>query len=160
MFARFYRHNLFMRTDLIWFRRITEGVLDRHGERMRIDKSAHRQVCGSASLRRGKYNAGQKVLFRLIIASISVLLASGLTMWRAYSRLLPDSRGAALHPRPRLARQGLILGHPYLTIWGRGSIIGMATGHVSPAWARQHHDRWYEELKARERPAPLGRLRA
>ena len=44
----------------------------------------------------------------------------------------------------------LIVGHIYLAIWVRGSITGMVTGYVSRAWARQHHDRWYGEVKAKE----------
>lgn len=138
MLVRFAKYNLFAKTDLTWFRNVTSVIGNKHGDRLQI----------------GKYNAGQKVLFWLIMLSIVVLLVSGLIMWRAYFAHLfpiPVLRLAILaHAVAGIGLILLILGHIYLAIWVRGSITGMVTGYVSRAWVRQHHDRWYDELKARE----------
>lgn len=138
MFVRFVKYNLPAKTDGIWFRNVKGVLMNRHDQPLRI----------------GKYNAGQKVLFWLIMLSIVVLLISGLIMWRAYfAEFFPVSvlRLAILaHAVAGIGLILLILGHIYLAIWVRGSITGMVTGYVSRAWARQHHDRWYEELQAKE----------
>lgn len=141
MFVRFVKYNMPAKTDAIWFRNVRGVVLNNHAQPLRI----------------GKYNAGQKVLFWLIMLSILVLLASGLVMWRAYFAeffTIPVLRLAILaHSVAGIGLILLILGHIYLAIWVRGSVSGMVTGYVSKAWARQHHDRWADELDAKEAQA-------
>ncbi|WP_313349548.1 formate dehydrogenase subunit gamma [Paracoccus sp. (in: a-proteobacteria)] len=145
MFVRFVRYNLPEKTDVIWLRNIKGVVLKDHAQPLRI----------------GKYNAGQKVLFWLIMASIVVLLISGLTMWRAYfSEYFSISviRLAILvHSIAGIGLILLILGHIYLAIWVRGAVSGMVTGYVSKTWARQHHDRWADELEVKKAEASKGR---
>ncbi|MFD2238118.1 formate dehydrogenase subunit gamma [Aureimonas populi] len=138
MFVRFVKYNLPARTDAIWFRNVKGVLLNDHAQPLRI----------------GKYNAGQKVLFWLIMLSIIVLMLSGIVMWRAhFSHLfsIPVLRLAILaHSVAGIGLILLILGHIYLAIWVRGSIKGMVTGYVSRRWVHQHHDRWYDELAAKE----------
>lgn len=135
MFKRFVHHNLPARTDAIWFKNVVPVLAGDHSRKLRI----------------GKYNAGQKILFWMIMGSIVVLLVSGLVMWRAYfAEFFPiwALRWAILaHSLAGIALILLILGHIYLAIWVRGSITGMVTGYVSRGWARQHHDRWAEEIE-------------
>lgn len=137
MFVRFVKYNLPAASDRIWFRNIGRVMAGDHSQKLRI----------------GKYNAGQKALFWAIMAAILVLLVSGLVMWRAYFAEffpIPVLRLAILvHSIAGIGLILLILGHVYLAIWVRGSISGMVTGYVSKAWARQHHDRWAEELEAK-----------
>ena len=138
MFVKFVKYNLPARTDAIWMRNLGKVVSGDHSQKLRI----------------GKYNAGQKILFWAIMVSILVLLVSGLVMWRAYFAeffTVPVLRLAILaHAIAGIGLILLILGHIYLAIWVRGSVSGMVTGYVSRSWARQHHDRWAEELEARE----------
>ncbi|HCA15636.1 MAG TPA: formate dehydrogenase subunit gamma [Alcaligenes faecalis] len=145
MFVRFVKYNLPAKTDLIWFRNVKSVVLNNATQPLRI----------------GKYNAGQKVLFWLIMLSIVTLLVSGLIMWRAYFAeffSIPVLRLAILiHSVAGIALILLILGHIYLAIWVRGSITGMVTGYVSKAWIRHHHDRWHEELKAQDTDVKEGK---
>jgi formate dehydrogenase subunit gamma len=48
----------------------------------------------------------------------------------------------------------LILGHIYMgTIGVRGALKAMKTGYVSDEWAKEHHDLWYEDIKAGKIPA-------
>ncbi|WP_020204880.1 formate dehydrogenase subunit gamma [Cupriavidus sp. WS] len=135
MFARFAHHNVLVKSDRLWFRNVKAVVLN--------TPAAHK-------LRIGKYNAGQKVLFWLIMLAIAALLASGLVIWRRYFSgyfPIPVIRLALLlHAMAGIGLVLLIAGHVYLAIWVRGSISGMLTGYVSRAWARHHHDRWYDEI--------------
>ncbi|MFT8782900.1 formate dehydrogenase subunit gamma [Acetobacter syzygii] len=140
MFVRFVHHNLFVRTDLIWFKHIIDVLLNKHGQKLQI----------------GKYNAGQKILFWGIMSLISLLFVSGLMIWRAYFAVffpIPVLRLALLaHSVAGLALILLVIGHIYMGLWVRGSIGGMISGYVSRTWARQHHDRWYEEEVAPTNP--------
>lgn len=133
LFIRFVRYNLFEKEDRIWLRNVKSVAAGDHGQRLRI----------------GKYNAGQKILFWGIMGLISVLLLSGLVIWRAYFAHLfpiPVLRIALLvHAAAGVGLMLLILGHIYLAFWVKGSIRGMVTGYVSHAWARTHHDRWYDQ---------------
>ena len=145
MFVRFVKYNLPAKTDLIWFRNVKGVILNNAKQPLRI----------------GKYNAGQKVLFWLIMLSIVTLLVSGLIMWRAYFAeffSIPVLRLAILiHSVAGIGLILLILGHIYLAIWVRGSITGMVTCYVSKAWIRHHHDRWHDELQAAKKDAKEGK---
>lgn len=145
MFVRFVKYNLPAKTDLIWFRNVKGVILNNAKQPLKI----------------GKYNAGQKVLFWLIMLSILTLLVSGLIMWRAYFAeffSIPVLRLAILiHSVAGIGLILLILGHIYLAIWVRGSITGMVTGYVSEAWIRHHHDRWHDELQAAKKDVKEGK---
>ncbi|MDZ7810724.1 MAG: hypothetical protein U5L11_12275 [Arhodomonas sp.] len=57
------------------------------------------------------------------------------------------------HPRRGRHRLDLFFGHAYIgTVGTEGALEGMTTGYVSREWAKQHHDRWYEQVKDREQP--------
>ena len=48
----------------------------------------------------------------------------------------------------------LLLGHIYLgTIGMRGAYTAMRTGYVDEAWAREHHELWYDDIEAGKIPA-------
>ena len=132
-------YNIPNKTDRLWLSHTKQVILNRVEQPLQV----------------GKYNAGQKILFWLIMLSITVLLVSGLIMWRAYfSHLFSIEmvRWAILvHSIAGIGLMLLIAGHIYLAIWVRGSISGMVTGYVSKSWAKQHHDGWYDELQAEEK---------
>ena len=49
---------------------------------------------------------------------------------------------------------GIIMGHIYLgTIGMAGAYQSMKTGYVDETWAREHHEYWYEDIKAGKIPA-------
>jgi len=115
----------------------------------------------SRALSRGSWRYGLSaglaaafmVLQRDQVALLGVYLLSGLVIWRRYFSEyfpIPVIRWALLlHSLAGIGLMLLILGHIYLAIWVRGSIKGMVNGYVSRGWARQHHDRWHEELEAK-----------
>ena len=48
----------------------------------------------------------------------------------------------------------LFAGHIYIgTIGMKGALDGMRTGYVDEAWAREHHELWYDDIKAGRIPA-------
>lgn len=137
LFIRFVKYNLPEREDLTWFANLKDVLLGNHDKPLQI----------------GKYNAGQKILFWGIMSLISVLLLSGLAIWRPYfapALPIPLIRlGLFLHAAAGIALILLILGHAYLAFWVKGSIAGMVTGYVSRRWAKSHHDRWYRQISSK-----------
>jgi formate dehydrogenase subunit gamma len=48
----------------------------------------------------------------------------------------------------------MFFGHIYLgTIGMRGAYTGMRRGYVDETWAREHHQYWYDDIKAGRIPA-------
>lgn len=142
LFVRFVKYNLFVKEDLIWVRNVKSVMEGDHSTPLRI----------------GKYNAGQKFLFWGIMTLITLLLVTGLMIWRAYfAHLVPIPLlriAMFLHSFAGVSLMLLIIGHVYLAFWVKGSIRGMVTGYVTRKWARTHHDRWYQEISATKPPSP------
>jgi formate dehydrogenase subunit gamma len=96
-----------------------------------------------------KYNFGQKQLFWAWVASMVLLLVSGVAMWHEYFALpIPVVRVAAVVHA--LAAFVMIVGfvaHVYSAIlWVRGSMRAMTRGTVTHAWAKHHHPLWYRRV--------------
>lgn len=131
MFIHLVKHNIPNRDDLRWIKRIDKIIAGKEPEDIPI----------------GKYNAGQKFLFWCIMGLISVLLITGLIMWRRYfADYFPIEivRFAILiHAMAAISLILLIMGHAYMAIWVKGSIKGMILGYVSRPWARKNHSQWY-----------------
>ena len=138
MFIRLVRYNLPEANDLKWFADIG-GVL----------KGEHNE-----ELDTGKYNAGQKVLFWGIMGLISLLLISGVLIWRPYFAPLfsiPTIRiGLFVHALAGVLLMLLIIGHIYLAFWVKGSVDSMSSGYVSRKWARIHHPSWYRQVTGKK----------
>jgi len=136
---RFWHHNFLERSDGQWLRQIGD-VLTNHEEKLPPV---------------GRYNAGQKLLFWALLASMVGLLLTGVVIWRAYfSHFFPIGviRAAALlHAFFGFVIICSIVVHIYAAIWIKGSIRAMTRGWVSYAWARKHHKGWYDEVVERER---------
>ena len=98
----------------------------------------------------GKYNPGQKLLFYVMVASMILLLLTGIVIWRSIFGIffpVPVHRVAVLlHAFTAFVLIVGIIVHIYSAIWVKGSIKAMVRGSVSHAWARHHHPGWYEEV--------------
>jgi len=134
MAARFWRFNRIVAADRQWMKRIGDVLRNR-------DEGLPEP---------GKYNAGQKVLFWVMVISIPVLLVSGIVVWQPwfapYFPIWLLRLAVVVHA---LAAWILILGivvHVYAAIWVKGTIRAMTRGTVSEAWARHHHRAWYREM--------------
>ncbi|MDR3088321.1 MAG: formate dehydrogenase subunit gamma [Desulfobulbaceae bacterium] len=101
----------------------------------------------------GQYNFGQKSLFWANSFLLTVLLITGLIIWRPYFAhnfsvetlrlcLLVHSWAAGLL---MLA----IFVHVYMVFWYKGTLRGMVRGTVTRAWAELHHPRWLRAVEAK-----------
>lgn len=98
----------------------------------------------------GRYNAGQKLLFMLIMVCLAGLLITGFLFWRPYFAgyfPIPLVRAAVLiHSICAFALITAIIVHIYAGIWVRGSVRAMTRGTVTPGWAWKHHRAWFREV--------------
>ena len=107
----------------------------------------------------GRFNAGEKVVFWAGVFVLGlVVVGSGLVM----DKLLPGlvyERGTMqvahmVHSVSNILMVVLFMGHIYLgTIGTEGAFQGMRTGYVDETWAREHHELWYDDVKAGRVPA-------
>ena len=138
MFVRFVHHNIPDKKDLPWLKGIVEVL-----------KGNEHEVADV-----GKYNAGQKMMFWTIMSMISLLLASGVVIWRPwFAHFFPVALVRwclLLHATSAIILLLAILVHIYMAFWVKGSITGMIEGRVSRRWDKKHHPRWYREVEAQE----------
>ena len=132
--VRFWHHNRFEKGDTQWLKQVGDVVNNREEKLPRV----------------GRYNAGQKVLFYVLILCMLGLLFSGIVIWRAYFAFyfpIEVVRFAALlHAFCAFVIICSIVVHIYAGIWVKGSIGAMVRGTVTYGWARKHHPRWFEEV--------------
>ncbi|WP_295998148.1 formate dehydrogenase subunit gamma [Rugamonas sp.] len=128
---RFWRHNLLEQGDVHWMKQIGD-VLNNREERLP---------------KVGRYNAGQKMLFWVLIACMLGLLTSGIVIWRAYFAFYFPIElvrlAALLHACCAFVIIASIIVHVYAGLWVKGSIGAMVRGTVTYGWAKKHHERWF-----------------
>src|SRR3954471_2142830 len=113
----------------------------------------------------GKFNGGEKVWFWGGVVVLSVIVT-----WSGLILLFPnfDQTRAVMqeawiwHACAALLYVSISFGHMYLgTIGLEGSYQAMRTGWVDESWAKEHHQYWYDDMKASARePARGGALPA
>ncbi len=111
-----------------------------------------------------RFNAGEKVMFWGGVFFLGILVvASGFVL----DKLLPGliyERGTMqiahmVHALVSVLMIALFLGHIYLgTIGLQGSYKAMRTGYVDETWAKEHHEYWYDDVKAGKIPAQRSEL--
>jgi formate dehydrogenase subunit gamma len=112
----------------------------------------------------GRFNAGEKGWFWFGVVGLSIAVT-----WSGLVLLFPnfDQTRAVMqdawvvHAVAALLYIALSFGHIYLgTIGLEGSYAAMRTGYVDEAWAKEHHEYWYDDVKAGRRalPPPSRRL--
>lgn len=135
---RFARHNRMNDRDARWLRQWRDVVGNREDRLPEVDR----------------YNAGQKLLFWVLVLSMLVLVISGVIIWRQYFSAMfgiETLRWASLlHAAAAFVLVLSIIVHIYAAIWVKGSVGAMLYGRVSRAWARKHHLGWYKAV-VRER---------
>jgi formate dehydrogenase subunit gamma len=106
-----------------------------------------------------RFNAGEKGLFwwGITIPGI-VVVGSGLFLDKLVPGMLylrGDMQIAhMLHIVCALVMMALIMGHIYMgTVGVKGAYGAMKTGYVDEAWAKEHHELWYDDVKAGKIPA-------
>ena len=106
-----------------------------------------------------RFNAGEKGVFWWgVFFPGLMVVASGLVL----NLLIPglgETRGQMqvahmLHLAGACIMLFMIIGHVYMgTIGTRGALTAMRTGWVDDDWAREHHELWYNDVKAGKIPA-------
>jgi formate dehydrogenase subunit gamma len=106
-----------------------------------------------------RFNAGEKVVFWLGAFFLGVIVvASGLVMDKLIPNLVYERStmqvAHMVHSVATVLMMCLFALHIYLgTIGMRGAYKAMRTGYVDETWAREHHEYWYEDVKAGKIPA-------
>ncbi|MGL6312617.1 formate dehydrogenase subunit gamma [Vibrio sp. WXL103] len=95
-------------------------------------------------------NAGEKILFWMLIIVGSVVALSGLVLdFPIFGQTRRDMELSNLvHGLSALILICGFIFHIYIGLFGmEGALEGMVTGEVDETWAKEHHDLWYEEVK-------------
>ncbi len=128
---RFWHHNVLDSSDIQWLKQIDDVLAKREDKLPEI----------------GRYNAGQKLLFFVMVACMILLLLSGIAIWRRYfSFYFPITLirlAAVIHSAAAFVLIVGIIVHIYAALWVKGSIRAMTRGTVTLGWARKHHPRWF-----------------
>jgi formate dehydrogenase subunit gamma len=131
----FIRDNLPRAYDMKWIVKFG-GMLDKHG----------------GHVPSGRFNAGEKALFwGLVIVISTVLVATGYILnFPNFGQTRSTMQTAnVIHMVFGLLGIAMACFHIYLgTIGMRGAYQAMRTGYVDETWAKEHHEYWYEDVKA------------
>jgi formate dehydrogenase subunit gamma len=103
----------------------------------------------------GRYNAGQKLLFYVIVVCMAGLLLSGLVIWREFFSMYFSvgliRLAAVAHAACAFVLVCAMIVHVYASIWVKGSVSAMMRGTVTAGWAWKHHRAWFREV-TKQRP--------
>jgi formate dehydrogenase subunit gamma len=140
IFVTFVRDNMPSRGDLVW-------LLKGGGLLSGKEVPSHR------------FNAGEKLVFWGGVFLLGILVvASGIVL----DKLLPGlvyvretmQIAHMVHAAATVLMMAMFIGHIYIgTIGMQGAYQGMKTGYVDETWAREHHEFWYDDVKAGKIPA-------
>jgi len=134
LFFRFFRLNLWERTDSVWMGRLRDVLANEENKLPEV----------------GKYNAGQKMVFWSMSLFILVLITSGVVIWDQYFGnyfTIEQKRIAVLiHSVTAIVAICVWIVHVYAAIWVRGTIGAMTRGQVTGGWAWRHHRKWLRDL--------------
>ncbi|MEO8021891.1 formate dehydrogenase subunit gamma [Polaromonas sp.] len=106
-----------------------------------------------------RFNAGEKVVFWAGVFFLGlIVVSSGLVLDKLVPGLLyvRDAMQVAnmVHVVATVLMMAMFIGHIYIgTIGMQGAYDGMKTGYVDETWAKEHHEYWYDDVKAGKIPA-------
>lgn len=135
MAIRYWDDNKIKPYDREWGKRLSDVIGNRDHDLPQIDK----------------YNLGQKWLFWVMVGTMTLLVLSGIVIWRPYFaeafHINAVRIAAVIHA---ISAFILILGiivHIYAGVfWVVGALRAMTRGTVSHAWARHHHALWHRRV--------------
>ncbi|MBX9612937.1 MAG: formate dehydrogenase subunit gamma [Burkholderiales bacterium] len=106
-----------------------------------------------------RFNAGEKVLFWAGVLLLgAVVVGSGLVLNKLVPGLIYERSTMQIanmvHGVASALMMALFIGHIYMgTLGMRGAYQAMRTGYVDETWAKEHHEYWYDDVKAGKIPA-------
>lgn len=140
VFITFVKDNLPSKDDLAW-------LLKGGGLFSGVEVPSHR------------FNAGEKVLFWAGVLFLgAVVVASGLVLNMLIPGLVYERSTMQIanmvHGVASLFMMAMFIGHIYMgTLGMRGAYKAMREGYVDETWAKEHHELWYDDIKAGKIPA-------
>jgi len=121
-------------------------------------------VTGKEHVPSGRFNAGEKVWFwgGVVVLSIMVSWSGLILLFPNFDQTRAVMQQAHLwHAIPAVIYIAMSLGHIYLgTLGVEGAYQAMRTGYVDEVWAKEHHEIWYNEVKAGGAAAASGAIPA
>lgn len=106
-----------------------------------------------------RFNAGEKVLFWAGVFVLGlIVVASGLFLDKLVPGMIYE-RGSMqiahmVHAVATVLMMAMFIGHIYMgTVGMSGAYTAMKTGYVDETWAKEHHELWYDDIKAGKIPA-------
>jgi formate dehydrogenase subunit gamma len=134
MFVRLWKDNVVTAADAEWKQHM--------GDMLRGNKAAMPPV--------GKYNWAQKMVFWAMLASLLVLLATGIMFWRPwfapYFPIDVMRIAVLLHAVAAVVLVAATIMHVYAAIWVKGTVRAMTRGTVTESWAKTNHALWHREM--------------
>ncbi len=113
---------------------------------------------GSHEVPSHRFNAGEKVVFWGGVFVLGLVVAvSGLFLNQIVPGMV-NTRGEMqvahmVHATASMVMMALFLGHIYMgTLGMKGALDAMRTGYVDEGWAKEHHELWYDDVKAGKIP--------
>ena len=106
-----------------------------------------------------RFNAGEKMVFWGGVLFLGmVVIASGLVLNKLVPGLIYERStmqiANMIHGLSTVLMMAMFIGHIYIgTIGMQGAYKGMSTGYVDETWAKEHHEYWYDDVKAGKIPA-------
>jgi formate dehydrogenase subunit gamma len=110
-----------------------------------------------------RFNAGEKIVFWGGVFFLgAIVVASGLVMDRLIPNLVYERStmqvAHMVHAVATVLMMCMFALHIYLgTIGMRGAYKAMRTGYVDEAWAKEHHEYWYDDIRTGKIPAERSR---
>ena len=105
-----------------------------------------------------RFNAGEKLVFwgGVFLLGI-VVVSSGFVLDKLLPGLVYERSTMQIahmvHAVAAVLMVAMFLGHIYIgTIGMQGAYKAMATGYVDEAWAKEHHEYWYDDIKSGKVP--------
>ena len=99
----------------------------------------------------GRFDAGQKIFYWVMLYGAVILLLSGIVMWfpesisRSWHWVLPIV--VIIHEAAALITIGGLIIHVYMGVFMvPGSVKAMTIGYVSRGWAMLHAPLWYKKV--------------
>jgi formate dehydrogenase subunit gamma len=114
---------------------------------------------GGAEVPSHRFNAGEKVLFWGGVFLLGALVASSGVFLDKIVPAVEYTRGNMqvahmVHASAAVLMMAMFMGHIYMgTLGMRGAYSAMKTGYVDETWAKEHHELWYDDIKAGKIPA-------
>ena len=104
-----------------------------------------------------RFNAGEKIVFWGGVVTLGIIVSvSGFVLdFPNFDQTRGQMQFAwVFHVVGALLFLAMIFGHIYIgTLGMEGALDAMRTGYVDEAWAKEHHEIWYEDIKAGKIPA-------